>query len=102
MSNFKRIDDIRAANFALGHHWFSPDTLRFFSSRIGKTVYGGRFFITSEQYNDNAPRLYSIREAKPNGAIETVGEFQGYATREAAIMAVQGMLAREAREAAAR
>lgn len=90
MAKFQNIDEIKQANAASSQpHWFSPDTMRFFSTRIGRTVYGGRFFITSEQRDYSSPRLYTIREAKPDGTIDTVGEFQGYATRAAATRQAQ-------------
>jgi hypothetical protein len=78
MTNYASIQDIRAANERAGQHWFSPSTMRFFRSRIGRTVIGGRFFVTSEQYHDGSPRLYTIREALEDGSVETVGGFQAW------------------------
>jgi hypothetical protein len=89
---FKTVNDVKQANERLGHHWFSPETLRFFSSRIGRTLYGGRYFITSEQYDHNAPRRYSIREASPDGSVRTIGKFQQYATNREAQKAIKAML----------
>lgn len=43
------INDIKAANRAAGFHWFDPDTMRFFGTRILPTVYqgpGGVYFVT--------------------------------------------------------
>ncbi len=54
--------------------------MRFFDTRVLKDVYGGRYFITSERFDDDTPRLYTVREADDNGRISTVGEFQGHAT----------------------
>ena len=67
--------------------WFSPDTMRFFRSRIEDdgNVYGGKFFITSERaaYGE---RAYTVREYDlVRDEISTVGEFMGYATLEDAI-----------------
>ena len=68
-----------------GSHFFSPDTMRFFSSRIQMNPpYKGRVFVTSERRNWNSPRLYTVRVIKPAGNIETVGEFQGFTTRQSA------------------
>ena len=91
--NFKSTTEIRQANADCGHYWFSPDTLRFFNSRIGLTVFGGRYFWTSEQYDWNSPRRYTIREATADGMISTVGEFQAYATSQDAIRAIRRLLA---------
>lgn len=81
---FTTIDEIKAANAADGQTWFAPAEMRFFRTRLSRTVYAGRYFITSEQtyshtYGPSA-RCYSIREAHPDGSITTVGEFGEYDT----------------------
>lgn len=75
---------IRKANADAGHHWFEPDTMRFFRTRVHGGPYGGRYFVTSEQADDESPRMFSVRAAFDDGGIGTVGMFQQYATREAA------------------
>jgi hypothetical protein len=85
--------EIIYANRRLGQHFFSDGAKRFFNSRIGQSVYGGRYFITSEQFDrDRSPRLYTIRECI-NGNIETVGEFQQYETHAQARSAIKKLLA---------
>jgi hypothetical protein len=66
------MDAIREANAKSGHYWFSPDTMRFFSSRVGETVYqgaGGIFFVSSEQFTgltgEKKPRSYTVRRFNP-------------------------------------
>ena len=67
------------------YYFFYPDTMRFFSSRIQRTPpYKGRVFVTSERMNWNSPRLYSVRVIKPSGNIETIGDFQGFTSRQSA------------------
>ena len=88
---YETVYDIELANRQAGQHWFDPDTKRFFQSRYGQTVYGKRFFISSEQFDDS-PRLYTIREALPNGHVKTVGEFQAYASHTQAVQAIQKQL----------
>ena len=67
------------------YYFFSPDTMRFFSSRIQTLPpYKGRVFVTSERRNWNSPRLYSVRVIQPSGNIETIGDFQGFTTRQSA------------------
>lgn len=81
------IEEIKQASKDAGGHWFDADTMRFFRSRIGHKAYpvsDGAFFVTSERYDDDSPRLYTVRRAYDSGEIETVGEFQGYATLEQA------------------
>lgn len=82
------IQSIRNANAAAGGKWFSPENRRFFRSRICSRVHqgpGGVFFVSSEQLDDNSPRLYTVRQAINGGArIKTAGDFQAYASRRAA------------------
>lgn len=70
-------------------YWFTPDTMRFFRTRIG--VYRpGRvpgvagWFVTSEQPPHEA-RGYAVRFALMDGTIETVGRTCEYATRDRAV-----------------
>lgn len=86
---YHSIDEIKAANRAACQHWFSPDTIRFFRTRISDTIYGGRFFVTSETPDDDTPRRYSVRVVHDDGHVVTVGEFREYANREVAHAAAQ-------------
>lgn len=86
------ITDIRRRNRAFGAHFFDADTLRFFRSRILPTVHAGReraFFVTSEQFDDDSPRLYTVRYCTPEGDCGTVGDFQGHASASAAQQAAR-------------
>ena len=77
------MDQIKARNAEVGHHFFEAGALRFFRSRIGKTVYqgpGGIYFVTSEQFVGSngytAPRRYSVRRFDPStGAVDSAGPF---------------------------
>lgn len=88
MKVYTTVTQIKAANRAAGQHFFDPDTMRFFRSRMLRGVIGGRFFITSEQYVDSEgnadPRRYTVRVVDDAGHVDTVGEFQAYATPAAA------------------
>jgi len=80
-------------NRAIGRHWFDADTMDFFTTRIESGLILGSYFITSEQYDDDAPRLFTVRHAEESGEINTVGEFQGYKSAylaEKAIRELQG------------
>ncbi len=86
------IDQIKAANKAAGYHWFSPETLRFFGSRILPTVYAGNVFITSDFTGfDRTERAYTVRQFIPEtGKIDTVAAgFLAYATRSKAVKAAR-------------
>lgn len=89
---FSSVREIIRANKDAGQHFFSPDTMRFFGSRVLPTVYGGRYFITAEDDFSGTKRLYTIREAQTDGSVDTVGEFQAYETRAQAVKAVQAIL----------
>jgi len=72
-STYSTIDQIEADNKEIGHHWFSPDTMRFFNSRVCSTVYQGHLFISSEKFDEKSPRLYGVR-ACVEGKIYTVAK----------------------------
>jgi hypothetical protein len=86
---FHNMTQIKQLARDTGSHFFDRDAIRFFGSRILSTVYGGRFFITSEQADDtsiwNGERRYTIRDAVYRGGklyIDTIGEFGYYLTAE--------------------
>ncbi len=85
MPYFWRMYQLENHNRNNGYHFFSPDTMRFFSSRIQSLPpYKGRVFVTSERMNWNSPRLYSVRVIQPSGNIETIGDFGGFTSRQSA------------------
>lgn len=85
MTRYENIRQIEYANTSAGQYFFSPSTMRFFRSKVAsRTVINGRYFITSEQFDDDSPRLYTIRRANDDGTISTIGEFQQYETVTAA------------------
>ena len=68
-----------------GFHFFKPFNMRFFSSRVQTTPpYKGRVFVTSEKCGWYSPRYYTVRCIRPDGGIDTIEEFQGFATRQSA------------------
>jgi len=81
------IGRVRARNSVHGGHWFDHSTMHFFKSRVSETAYLSAddkqsFFVSSERYSqDYAPRRYTVRvQDCETGSIDTVGNFQGYAT----------------------
>ena len=88
MTNFQTMAQVKAANKAIGNHWFERSTMRFFNSRIESGLLRGRFFITSERRELDFPKRYTVREVLADGDIKTVGEFQGYTDLELARIAV--------------
>jgi hypothetical protein len=72
------IDAIRSAMQASGSHWFDPDTMRFFKSRVLEPCYqgpGGVYFVTTEK-PPYGPRRASVRQFDPElMKITTIGTF---------------------------
>lgn len=89
------INDIKSAMRVKGSHWFDASALRFFRSRIGNDVFqgsGGIYFVSSEQFSDGTPRLYTVREFDPEAiAIRDGSNFQEFATLRAAKAAARSL-----------
>lgn len=88
---FNSIEEIRQANKDAEYHWFSKDTMRYFSSRISRKVYPtpwGAYFVSSERNHNRDERLYTVRRAisigKSRGSVITEGDFQAHKTAKEA------------------
>lgn len=87
--NIKTVVDVMSLNIERKQFFFSPDTLKFFSSRILGGQLQGRnkdLFITSEKQpssrGEDFSRMFTIRKVNKNtGGIVTVGEFQQFGTQ---------------------
>ncbi|WP_250865861.1 hypothetical protein [Caballeronia sp. INSB1] len=73
--------------------WFSGGNKRYFGTRLPATalVIGEySYFWSSEKNFDGTRRLYTVRrQCRESGSIETVGEFQQYASVEQAKAAIR-------------
>lgn len=89
MSVVRPISDVIDVSRQHGNHFFDPETIAWFRSEIVDKVFGV-FFVTSEQFDDESPRLFTIRRIDwDNGTISTVGKFQQYETLEEAMTEVK-------------
>jgi hypothetical protein len=87
------MSDVRRLNREKGQYFFSPDTMKFFDSRVESELIGNRFFVTSEQFSGDpaygvpaGERLFSVREFDAKtGRVNTYGDFQKFKTREEAL-----------------
>lgn len=87
LGDLMTIEQLKGLNAAHGMHFFSASSMRFFRSRVGSNVYAARdgwVFVTSEQFDDRSPRLYTVRLMREDGRIDEVGSFQQYKTNDAA------------------
>lgn len=93
INTFSSIPALKAACKGAGNFFFTPGAMQFFKSRVETGIIAGQYFITSEQFSDDA-REFTIRKAVrlENGKmdIETIGE--RYATKREARSALQGIL----------
>jgi hypothetical protein len=83
LSNIWTISQLKAAVTLTGSHFFDRDTMRFFKSRIAPGINHteqGITFITSEQFDDNTPRMYTLRILRSSGAIDELSDFQEFST----------------------
>ncbi len=87
---YPTIQSIINANRAAGQFFFSPDTMRFFNSRVCRKIIGN-YFVTSERYNLKSPRRYTIRRINEDGHVDTIGEFQQFASSREAYRAIRAL-----------
>lgn len=79
------IAEVERLNRRAGQHFFDPDTLRFFASRVQDPVIAHRFFVTTEKSSfDDLTRYATLRMITNAGTIETVGEQGQFSTPAAA------------------
>lgn len=97
-ARFASLDAVKKANAAIGNHWFSEGTLRYFGSKVHPGLFDGRFFITSEERYEGT-RAFTVREAYADGTIGEVGTFLAHATHKDALTALAHHLAAELEEA---
>lgn len=80
------VNEIKKAMREKGSHWFDPDTMRFFGTRVDRNVYqgtGGVYFVTSEwdgfRGQENGRRAYTVRQFTPDTCdirtVDQIGKF---------------------------
>jgi len=82
------IADLKRLNEQNGGCWFDRSNTRFFNTRIESGILRGKYFVSSEQYDDNTPRKFTLRSFDETGSVDTVGEFQAHSTKADAIAAI--------------
>jgi hypothetical protein len=93
---FLDTDDLRSLASRCRSYFFSPDTMRFFKSRVSagvKRTADGWLFVTSEQ-GPHSERRYTVRKCSYTDTgvhFESVSLFQQYGTAAAAKRAMMRM-----------
>lgn len=88
------INDIQTAMRANGSHWWDPDTMRFFGTRVSDAVLqgpGGIYFVSSEYTGfDRTGRGYTVRKFNPDTCdIDREGDLGQFASRSGALNAAR-------------
>jgi len=84
---FTSIEMIKMYSRTNGSHFFDPQAMRFFSSRVSSKLFGadGSVFVTSERHEhpfyEPLPRLFTVRQIDEKGLIETISKFQEFETQ---------------------
>lgn len=78
---FKSMAELRKKSLSSGNHFFSPANMKFFSSKVETSLIAGRYFITSDRNHRNE-KAFTIRMAKDDASILTVGSFGQFKTKE--------------------
>jgi hypothetical protein len=82
-------DQLAEYSHRAGFHFFDKSANRFFNSRTGDKVVmhnGAAYFVTSERFDDNTPRMYTARRMLESGAVEEVpgSKFQQFSSARSA------------------
>lgn len=90
-----KINTIKLMSKAAGHHFFDRDSMEHFNSKVypntralidAEGVAVGTLFVTSEQYNEYSPRLFTVRLfSHETKQISDIGGFQSWRTLDRAL-----------------
>ena len=83
--------DVRAANKAIGHHFFDRASMKHWRSKVETKLFANGCFVTSESDGDGKRRYYTVRRAMPDGSIKSVGEFMQWGMLEYAVGVAKGV-----------
>lgn len=76
---FRNITEVKKANKAMGHHWFSVKDAR----RVTPLI-GGFYWVESLPNFDDTGRDYMAVAASPDGAIQYLADAERFATLQEA------------------
>lgn len=88
IERFSEVGAIKRHSWKQGNYWFTPDTMRFFNTRLCSTVCigsNGIFFVSSDVGPDEV-RRYTVRKYNPStGMVATHSTLGRYKTRTMAL-----------------
>lgn len=87
------LSEMRSLNRQNGGHWFDRGTMRFFASKVETPANDEGYFVTSEKTGpDSDERRFTVRKIDlETGAVDTVGDFLAYETKQAAKDAIMAL-----------
>lgn len=89
MANFANMAQVRVANTRARQFFFAPESLAFWNSVVGRDLYHGHYFITSETPDLHTPPRFTVRFARSDGKIRELGDFREHKTEEDARAAIE-------------
>lgn len=66
--SYRNITEIKKANKAAGHYWFSTETVRHLAARVETPIIEGRYWVESTQTDDSG-REYKLCAASDEGVV---------------------------------
>ena len=94
--SMQTVAEVRALNRSRGGSFFDKSIMDRFKTRIEtpKLMSGG-YFVTSEKFapvgGGSYPRRFTLRKAMKDGAVQTVGRYMEFASKQQAVQAAQGL-----------
>ena len=67
--SYRTIAEVKKANKAAGHYWFSPATLKAFASRVETPIIGGRYWDEATTTYNGDGREYKMAVADDTGDV---------------------------------
>lgn len=82
------IERIKSRAKKCNTNWFDKGAMRFFNTRLPKKAFASQgakcfYFVTSEAFDYKSKRKYTVRR-QCSCKVDTVGEFQQYASQKSA------------------
>lgn len=75
----RTMHQLKQRNAHNGYSFFREDTMAYFNSEVETPLMQGGYFVTSERYDEDGEKQYTLRMADLNtGEIHTIGEFGAY------------------------